>query len=716
MRGVRLALVLGLALLAIAVGLSLTRSPMTVAAANGVSSVTQTAIASTGQSGSYCQSRETLPQGTSSVRISLVASIGPRVKVVVTSGGQIVTSGEQGPGWTGEVVAVPVEPLRRTVSHATVCISFRLRDGTLYLLGATSPEAIGAREGTRALAGRMRIEYLRTATHSWASQIPAVIRHMGFGRAISGSWIAFLALALIAAVAIVASKLVLSDLGVSSHPRAPPDRERGKTRRLVIVVRRVPRTALICALVACLNAACWSIVTYAFQAPDEPDHFAYVEQLAEVGRLPVVGDERRPAQETAALTALHFNDIREQLQNHTIASQAEQNELQHELKLADGIKETGTFGAGVASSEPPLYYVVEAIPYELARGGSVLARLQLMRLTSALMAGLTAMFAFMFIREALPGAPPWTWTVGGLTVALVPLLGFMSGAVNPDALLFAVTAATFYRLAHAFRRGLSTGRAVTIGALMAIGFMTKLNFIGIAPGVLLGLIVLSIRASRVVGRSAYRMLALALALAFSPCVLYVGINALSHHPLFGLVSAAIGTVHGSALSELSYIWQIYLPHLPGTVNDFPGLEMARQVWFRGYVGLYGWFDTTFPGWVYGVALIPAGAIALLCGRALLQSRARLRGRLGELAVYASIAIGLMALVGADSFHEFPRFDAAYAQVRYLLPLLPLLGAALALAARGAGRRWGPIAGTLIVVLFLAHDVFSQLLVVARYYG
>jgi hypothetical protein len=87
-----------------------------------------------------------------------------------------------------------------------------------------------------------------------------------------------------------------------------------------------------------------------------------------------------------------------------------------------------------------------------------------------------------------------------------------------------------------------------------------------------------------------------------------------------------------------------------------------------------------------------------------------------LAVYATTAIGLMGLVGADSYLTFPRLTAEYAQVRYMLPLLPLFGAALALAARGAGRRWGPAVGALIVVLFMAHDVFSQLLVVGRYYG
>jgi hypothetical protein len=78
--------------------------------------------------------------------------------------------------------------------------------------------------------------------------------------------------------------------------------------------------------------------------------------------------------------------------------------------------------------------------------------------------------------------------------------------------------------------------------------------------------------------------------------------------------------------------------------------------------------------------------------------------------------GLLALVGADSYIGFPATNTEYGQARYLLPLLPLLGAVLALAARGAPRRWGPTVGAVIVMLFLAHDIFSQLQEVARFYG
>ena len=479
------------------------------------------------------------------------------------------------------------------------------------------------------------------------------------------------------------------------------------------MLRRIPTAAWLCALVACLNAVCWSIVTPPFQVPDEPAHFAYVKQLAETGRLPTSSAVFNAAEEILALVDLRYYEVRQHPEERTISSQSEQNTLQRDVALAAESPEKGSSAAGVATSEPPLYYALEAVPYSLA--GTVLSRLQLMRLLSALMAGITALFTFLFVREALSGVR-WAWVTGGLAVALAPLLGFISGAVNPDAMLFAVSAALFYYLARAFRRGFTPRMGVAIGAVTAIGFLTKLNFIGFVPGVFLGSIILAVRAAHTSRRSACRSLALAWGIAASPATLYAIVNILSNHPVLGLATGAFESRYASALHEINYIWQFYLPRLPGMTNDFPGLFTTRQLWFNGYVGLYGWLDTTFPGWVYSVALIPAAAIAALCIRGLIASRAALSHRLPELVVYALMAIGVMTLVGAASYSGFPARDAEFAEARYLLPMLPLLAAVLAMAARGAGRRWGPPVGALIVVLFLAHDIFSQLLVVSRYYG
>jgi 4-amino-4-deoxy-L-arabinose transferase-like glycosyltransferase len=482
------------------------------------------------------------------------------------------------------------------------------------------------------------------------------------------------------------------------------------------VLRRIPTAAVLCAAVASLNAACWSILTPPFQTPDEPEHFAYVKQLAETGRLPTLSSGSLSPEELVALTYLHFEHVREQPQHGTISSPIEQAELQHEVARTRHLAQKGSPSAGVATQEPPLYYALQTLPYDLDSGGTLLGRLELMRLLSALMGGITALFVFMFIRETLP-AVPWAWTVGALGVALAPLLGFMSGSVNPDALLFAVSAAAFYCLARAFRRGLTRRLALLLGAVTATGFLTKLNFIGLAPGVLLGVVVLAIRAAHTSGaRAAWRSLAITLALALSPIAAFVLVHLAAGHPLLGVVSNGLETTRGSLLGELGYIWQLYLPRLPGMSSDFPGLVTARQIWFDGYVGLYGWLDTPFPGWVYDVALVPAAAIALLCVRALLQCRAALRARVAELVVYLAMAAGLLLLIGADSYRSFPEVSAEYGQARYLLPLLALFGTVLALAARGAGRRWGPVVGAAIVVLFFGHDLFSQLQVVARYYG
>ena len=49
---------------------------------------------------------------------------------------------------------------------------------------------------------------------------------------------------------------------------------------------RSSRIAAAVALVAVVNAAAWALITPAWQGPDEPDHFAYLQTLAEQGELP----------------------------------------------------------------------------------------------------------------------------------------------------------------------------------------------------------------------------------------------------------------------------------------------------------------------------------------------------------------------------------------------------------------------------------------------
>jgi 4-amino-4-deoxy-L-arabinose transferase-like glycosyltransferase len=480
--------------------------------------------------------------------------------------------------------------------------------------------------------------------------------------------------------------------------------------------RRLPTAAWVCALIALLNAVTWSLIVPPFEGKDESDHFAYVEQIVENGSLPENGQPNGnySAEEDLVLLGLHAGEVLHSPQTPSISSEAEQRALIEADHAGASLRGSGE--AGIATAEPPLYYTIQAIPYLLARG-NILVELQLMRLVGALFGAMTALFTFLFLREILPRSP-WAATVGALAVALQPLLGFMSGSVNPDSMLIAVSVAVFYCLARALRRGLTRRLALVLGIFTAVGFLTKLNFVGLAFGVYVGLVVLAVREARARGRVALRLPLLAAVIGASPVALYVLRNVLSNHQTLGIASNGGSLLTpGELLHMLSYVWQFYLPRLPGMTHYFEGLATYKDIWFDRSVGLYGWMDTMFPTWVDNVALLPAAMVAALFVRGVVVRRNALRRRLPELGVYAAIVLGLLVLIGADSYDsDALNHSPAFAEPRYLLPLLPLLGAVFTLAVRGAGRRWAPVAGAALIVLIFGYDVVSQLQVIARYYG
>jgi Predicted membrane protein (DUF2142) len=481
------------------------------------------------------------------------------------------------------------------------------------------------------------------------------------------------------------------------------------------ILRRVPSAAWMCALIAFLNASAWSLIMPPFQGRDEVDHFAYTAQIAETGTLPENGqaEGNYSQQQKLVLQGLNYYQVRFNSAQPTLSTQAEQRALERDVHAHLSAKGSGE--AGVATPEPPLFYTLQTIPYFLG-DGNMLTQLQLMRLFDALLGAVTALLCFFFVREAVPRVR-WAATVGGLCVALQPLFAFMAGGVNPDVLLFTIGAAIFLCLLRAFRDGLTWRSGLVLGLLVAAGFLTKLNFIGFAIGVFFGLCALAVRGVRSRGRGALPPIGIATTVGFAPAAAYVLINKLSGKPTFGPTSENVEGFSAEQLfHEASYVWELYLPRLPGMPHYFKGLSTFKDIWFDRSVGFYGWMDVLFPGWVDTIALFLAGATLLLIGRELLARRDAIRPRLPELATYAMITIGVLLVIGIPSFHsDILGHIYSFGEPRYLLPMLPLLGAAIALAVRGS-RRWAPAVGAAMIVLFLAHDIFSQLQTIARYYG
>ena len=330
------------------------------------------------------------------------------------------------------------------------------------------------------------------------------------------------------------------------------------------------------------------------------------------------------------------------------------------------------------------------------------------------MAGLTALCIYHFLRELLPGTP-LAWTVGALAAGLQPMFAFISSGVNNDAGLYLASAALMLALARLLRRGLTARRAAAVGALLGAGILIKTQLAAYAPAVGLALLIAAWRAPR--GR--LRGLGAGIGAGALPLAIY-GVLGMTvwDRPLLdraGDVTVTTAASRPWQLNEqLTFLWQEYLPRLPFMTDLIPGVQ-PWQLWFKGIIGRFGWLDYSFPAWVYPLALGAVTLMALAALKHLWDRRRRVLARAGEIAVFALAAGGLMLAVGLVSYRWW-LFDGKFEQARYLLPLLPLFALLPALAVRGVGRRYAPVAGVVIVAAALGLSILAQLLTLARYYG
>jgi hypothetical protein len=209
---VGLALAAGLTLTAIAVSVTLTRSPMSVEATNRTAAADRLALTHDKRA-IACQAGETLPAGTTAVRLTLKAVAGPRVRLRALAGRRLLTHGVAASGWTGGAVTVPVATVTRAASHVRICFMVDAAPEDLILVGEHTPAATAALGGgERRLPGRLRIEYLRPRAASWWSYAPTVARRIGLGRAWSGTWIVLATIVLTGALVAGACWLAVREL------------------------------------------------------------------------------------------------------------------------------------------------------------------------------------------------------------------------------------------------------------------------------------------------------------------------------------------------------------------------------------------------------------------------------------------------------------------------------------------------------------------------
>ena len=249
--------------------------------------------------------------------------------------------------------------------------------------------------------------------------------------------------------------------------------------------------------------------------------------------------------------------------------------------------------------------------------------------------------------------------------------------------------------------------------------------IAFAPAVAFALLWALLRARPGMRSQVLRAIGVAIAVVVVPALLYVLLSAtVWDRPVWGAAAGSalpgadpVAPPAGSLREQISYTWGLFAPGLGLFAHLHPTPNPLYDVWFSGFVGRFGWLDYGFPAWLYDLAELVVGLVVVLAVAALVRARDALRGRLAEIVTYLLAMIGLAGLIGAAGYRYWLDTDGQrFEQARYLLPLLPLYGALVALAVRGAGRRAAPVVAAVAVVLMIGWSAYAQIITVIRYYG
>jgi hypothetical protein len=167
----------------------------------------------------------------------------------------------------------------------------------------------------------------------------------------------------------------------------------------------------------------------------------------------------------------------------------------------------------------------------------------------------------------------------------------------------------------------------------------------------------------------------------------------------------------------SYLLNFYLPFHPGFLREFEGLRRfpLYSIWLKTSWGAFGWLETRYPEPVY--PLFAVATVATFGGAALAIRRGAARVPWRVVALFALMLAVLLAGLHWLEYRELVTLRYGIRlQGRYLLPLMPIAGAAVAAALTLLAERRRPVAAGAVVGTMAALQVTALALVAGRFYA
>ncbi len=202
----------------------------------------------------------------------------------------------------------------------------------------------------------------------------------------------------------------------------------------------------------------------AWQGPDEPVQFGYVQYLVERKTFPIMGKAFLPPSIIASLNRVDFWRYRGW-------------ETDFAGPPPDPLTKKDIL---YSAMHPPLYYSMCIPFYLVARSGGILAQLFSVRLFNVILGGLVVLLAFKITQIIFPG-DYFMWIGATSLVLLHPQLSFTMAVTNNDNLTILLLSLLLYILILAFKNSLTTKRSVVVGLILGLGMLSKGFFLAAVP-------------------------------------------------------------------------------------------------------------------------------------------------------------------------------------------------------------------------------------------
>lgn len=457
---------------------------------------------------------------------------------------------------------------------------------------------------------------------------------------------------------------------------------------------------------ACLQSIAWSIVIPAFQAPDEDAHFAYTQQLVERHRVPSTATPGSPysTEFIVATTWGNLEPTRGDPQARTAWSTAEENAWQDSEKALTQAQRADGTGGNPAAQNPPLYYAYASVPYWIGlhtSSASFFTRLELMRLANIPLYLATILFTWLLTTEVLRRW--WCATVAASVVALQPKFGYIASGVGPDVALAAEWSAFIFVGVRIVTSGVTRLR---VGALAACGIAALLTQPRSAAVVPIALLVLALAP-----RERFRLVPVAIAVGAVAAVTAAYLAFAQTLPSWVKSPSSL-----HPWQFFSYLWQFYLPPLPGMPPMLGPDYGAATAWVNRFFGDFGWLEIPFPHTVN--TALRLGTVLLLAllavGLVIYRHAVRRRWRVA-VALVGTVVLELLVLHVAAFEALLSNPGDPILTGRYLFPLISIWGLAVAAAVSIVPRVLRAPGAAALLGAAAMLDVLAFIAVIERFY-